>query len=357
MTQSPQGSDFDDMFGGDDEQPTRRSRRDGGRKKKGGAGKKFLAGILVLALIAGLGIAGYVWYIGNLWNSGSEQLSQEDVFGGEQPKPSGKGVNILLLGSDSRDEDVDYFGDARGNRSDTIMVAHIPADNSGVQVISIPRDTWVDIEGHGKAKINAAMSYGGLPLATKTIGNFIGAPIHHVAILDFEGFTKLTDAVGGVDVYSEHSFTINGHSYTEGINHLTGEEALPFVRARKNFADGDLQRMRNQQAYLKALMDKIVSRDTLSDPTKVTAMVRDFSPYMSVDDALSASKIAAMAFDLRNVRTDDIQFFSAPISGAGRSSDGQAILNIDEGELEKIRDAFENDTVDEYAATAKPVHL
>lgn len=85
------------------------------------------------------------------------------------------------------------------------MVMHVDGDRLGVQVLSIPHDSWVGIEGHGGAKINAAMSYGGLPLATQTVSDFIGAPIHHVAILDFDGFEALTDSVGGVTVQSERA--------------------------------------------------------------------------------------------------------------------------------------------------------
>ncbi|MGO1440953.1 MAG: LCP family protein [Brevibacterium yomogidense] len=355
-----QNSDFDSIFGSegpaaasDDAAATRTARP---RKKK--TGRKVLAALLVLVLLVIAAIVGYVFYLGSLWNDNSNQMGEDEVFGGEQPvAEDGDGLNILLLGSDARDEDVDYSGDARGNRSDTIMVMHVSGDRDGAQVMSIPRDTWVDIEGHGQAKINAAMSHGGLPLATQTVSDFIGAPIHHVAIMDFEGFKALTDSVGGVTVDSEQAFESGGQSFTEGANELSGEEALSFVRARKDFADGDLQRIRNQQAFLSGLMDEIVTADTLGNPVKVAGMVRDFSPYMTVDDELDSSKIASLAYELRSMRSGDVQFFSAPISGAGRSNDGQAILNVDEGELGEIQDAFENDTVDDYADSAETSHL
>nr|WP_232483244.1 LCP family protein [Brevibacterium yomogidense] len=303
-------------------------------------------------------VAAYVWYLGRLWTDNSNQLSDEEIFSGEAPvAEKGDALNVLLLGSDARSTDVDYSEDARGNRADTIMIMHINGDRSGVQVMTIPRDTWVDIEGHGKAKINAAMSYGGLSLATDTVSDFIGAPIHHVAIIDFDGFQALTDSVGGVDVESEQAFESDGHSFSQGANHLGGDEALAFVRARKNFADGDLQRGRNQQAFLRGLADKIVTADTLGNPGKVAGIVRDFSPYMTVDDRLTSSKIAGLAYEIRDVRPGDVQFFSSPIGSAGRSADGQSILTVDEEGLEEVRDAFSEDTVDDYAETAGDVHL
>nr|WP_272902254.1 LCP family protein [Brevibacterium daeguense] len=332
-------------------------RGDGGRtRKKRKTGRNVLIVVLVLVLLAVLGIGVYAFYVANLWDSGSQGVTDEEAFGGDRPDPEGTGTNILLLGSDTRAEG-DDLEDARGSRSDTIMVMHLPEDSSGVQIMSIPRDAWVEVEGHGQAKINAAMSYGGLSLATSTISDFIGAPIHHVAVIDFEGFQALTDSLGGVDVESEQAFSVDGHTFDEGTNHLNGEEALAFVRARKQFADGDLQRVRNQQAFLTGIMNEIISADTLSNPNKVAGMVRDFSPYMTVDSGLSASKIASMAFGMRDIRSGDIEFFSAPVSGLGTSSDGQSYLTIDEGELGKVRDAFKNDTVDEYAAAAESQHL
>ncbi|RAG68396.1 LytR family transcriptional regulator, partial [Burkholderia multivorans] len=132
-------------------------------------------------------------------------------------------------------------------RSDSILVMHLPENGSNVQIMSIPRDSWVDIEGQGKAKINAALSYGGLPLAVKTVSDFIGTPIDHVAIIDFEGFKGLTDSLGRVRVNSEQAFTQNGYTFEKGENLLNGDEALTFVRERKSFKDGDFQRARNQQ--------------------------------------------------------------------------------------------------------------
>lgn len=252
---------------------------------------------------------------------------------------------------------MDYTAGAHGNRSDTMMVMHLDGDRGGAQIMSIPRDLWVPIEGHGEGKINAAMSHGGLPLATQTVSDFIDAPIHHLAIIDFEGFQALTDSVGGVEVEAQQAFESNGHSFSEGTNYLNGEEALSFVRARKNFSDGDLQRGRNQQAFLKGITDKIISADTLSNPTKIAGIVRDFSPYMTVDDSLSSSKIASMAYEMRNVRTGDLQFFSAPVGGASRSGDGQSILTVDEEAQSEIQDAFANDTVDDYAEQSENAHL
>ena len=129
------------------------------------------------------------------------------------------------------------------------------------------------------------------------------------------------------------------------------------MRARKNLFDDDLQRGRNQQAFLKGLVGKIVSSDTLRNPNKISVIVRDLSPYMTVDDGLTSSKIAGMAYEMRDVRTGDIQFFSSPAGDAGRTADGQSILTVDEDAQSEIQKAFAEDALDEYAESADDAHL
>ena len=154
----------------------------------------------------------------------------------------GPGKNILLLGSDTR-----TGADAAlvsGSRADTIMLMHIPADGKGVYIISIMRDTWVDIPGYGTAKVNAALNYGGVSLQVATIENLVGVKIDHVAEIEFEGFKSLVNAIGGVDVQVPFAFTSNVWTFTPGLMHLNGSGALSFVRERYSFADGDYQRVR-----------------------------------------------------------------------------------------------------------------
>ncbi|GAA2004380.1 LCP family protein [Brevibacterium samyangense] len=362
MSGDHNGSEFDRIFNDGDgvatqapgSEPPARPRR----KKRRGWLWLLLALVLVVVLLV-VAVLAYAAHLGRQWDKGTDRVDASEVFGPDvtaAPEPTGTGTNVLLLGSDSRSEDVDYSS-STGVRSDTILVAHIPDDGSGIQIMSIPRDMWVEVEGHGEAKINAAMSYGGLPLTTQTVGDFIGADIHHVAIIDFEGFKDLTDALGGVTVDSEQAFESGGYSFSEGSNTLDGEAALAFVRARKNFADGDFQRARNQQAFLKGVIDKVMSPETLSNPQKVSETVGKFSPYITVDDGLDSGTIAGLAVSLRDYRTDGIDFFTAPVAGTGRSDDGQSIVLPDEDALEEMRTAFAEDTVADYAENAEEAHL
>ena len=345
-------SSFDDIFDNQNDEPQRP------RRKKKRVWRKVLVGVLVVVVLGVLGVGVYLWNVGRTFDDKANQLSDEQVFGTQPPtgnKQEG-GTNILLLGSDEPMKNVDV-NSSRGLRSDSIMVMHLPENGSNVQVMSLPRDSWVNIEGQGKAKINAALSYGGLPLAVKTVSDFIGTPIDHVAIIDFQGFKGLTDSLGGVRVNSEQAFTQNGYTFTKGENLLNGDQALTFVRERKKFKDGDFQRARNQQAFIKGLVSELISADTLSNPKKIQDMVTQFAPYMYVDSGLNAQYISSTAFAMRDVRPSDIQFFTAPTAGVGRSADGQSIVNVDQAELKKVQDAFKNDTLAEYVKNAPEAHL
>ncbi|MGO2616488.1 MAG: LCP family protein, partial [Brevibacterium aurantiacum] len=223
-------SSFDDLFDSQEDRPQRPKRK----KKK--VWRKILVALLVIVILGVLGVGLYLWNVGRTFDNNANKLTDEQIFGTQRPddqKEDG-GTNILLLGSDEPMDQVDV-NDSRGLRSDTIMVMHIPESGSDVQVMSIPRDSWVDIEGHGKAKINSALSTGGLPLAVSTVSDFIGTELDHVAIIDFEGFKALTDSLGGVMVNSEQAFEKNGYTFEKGDNVLDGDEALTFVRERKSF--------------------------------------------------------------------------------------------------------------------------
>src|SRR5690606_3044864 len=120
-------------------------------------------------------------------------------------------------------------GDELRGRADTIMVVHVPADHETVQVMSIMRDNWVPIPGRGEAKVNAAMAWGGMPLMVETVESLIDTRIDHVAVIDFESFKGLTEAVGGVTVDNPRSFrAVSGQRFEEGEITLIGDDALAF---------------------------------------------------------------------------------------------------------------------------------
>jgi len=222
---------------------------------------------------------------------------------------------------------------------------HVDADRENVYVMSIMRDLYVPIPGHGSNKINAAFAYGGSPLTVQTVEQLLGVRIDHVAIIDFEGFKGMTTALGGVDVFSPQAFsTKGGFSYQAGLNKLEGDAALAFVRERYAFADADFTRVKNQQAFVKGLANTILSRATLTDPGKVSAFVTAMSPYLTVDKEFDIGTIASLGFSLRSIDGSKMHFFTVPTAGTG-SIGGQSIVNVDQPGLDAVKAALANDSL------------
>lgn len=305
----------------------------------------------ILAIVVGLGVA-FGIYAGNLagtFNSKTDKIT--NAFpSGKRPVESKTGAtNILLMGSDSRGDATSIDdSEASDQRTDTMMLVHIDADRKAVWVMSIMRDLWVDIPGHGEHKINAAFAYGGSALTVKTIEQLLDTRIDHVAIVDFQGFEGMTDALGGVDVESPADFTARGQHFTKGKNHVNGEQALKFVRERYSFADGDYTRVANQQAFLRAIVDKTISKDTLMSPGKITDFVGALSKYLSVDETLTASEIAKLGVSLRGLGKSDVHFFTIPTGGTGSSADGQSIVLQNPLDMPDLRSALATDSLADF---------
>lgn len=261
----------------------------------------------------------------------------------------GPGTNILLLGSDTR-----TGADAAlvsGSRADTIMLMHIPADGKGVYIISIMRDTWVNIPGYGPAKINAALNYGGISLQVATVENLVGVKIDHVAEIEFEGFKSLVNAIGGVDVQVPFAFTSNVWTFTPGLMHLNGSGALSFVRERYSFADGDYQRVRNQRAFLRGLYSTMKAKGALSNVASFQSSIESLTDYMRVDQGLNAAQIAQIAAPVLTSGDTTMRMTTLPNAGPGWSYDGQSIIFVDQAANAQLANALQHDTMDQFMAT------
>lgn len=256
-----------------------------------------------------------------------------------------KGLNVLLIGSDARPGDT-------ASRSDVMVLAHIPEDRSKVYLVHFPRDLWMSIPGHGQAKLNAAYAYGGAPLLVQTLQDKLRIRIDHVAKTDFNGFAGMVDAVGGITVYAEEASTGQGNGgpvvIKQGWNDLNGEQALSFVRERYELSEGDISRGRRQQAFIKALMLKVISPETITNPLKIAEFTDAATKNLVVDEGLTVSFMREEALSLRNVRSGDIVFITAPFTGFGWSSDGQSIDIVDEPGMASLGDAIRQDRLGDY---------
>ena len=319
------------------------------KKKK--TTRKVLFFFLGIVVIGALVATAFVAKLANDFDSQKQTISNAFPKQESRPAVSATGAqNILLLGSDSRGDGVDLAeqGAASNQRSDTMMWVHIPADRKNITMMSIMRDTWVDIPGVGEAKINAAMANGGVPLVVESLEGMFKSRIDHVAIVDFEGFKAITDALGGVTVPVTLPFTTNKFTFDAGPQLMSGDQALAFVRERYAFTDGDYQRVRNQQIFLKAIMGSVLTPQTLANPVKVGELVKQVSPYVSVDKGLNASTLGALALSLRDVRFSYVLSFTLPTQGTSTSADGQSIVLKDDAAISAISEAMTNDSLVSY---------
>lgn len=316
----------------------------------------IILSLVALVVIAAVVAGTYLFSLARSFDTKTETIAE--AFPTETSRPQKKAanedaLNILLLGSDARGgsgETENLPGVPNAGRSDTMMLVHVPGDRKNIYVTSIMRDTWVPIPGKGTHKINAALSYGGVPLAVQTIETLLDTRIDHVASIDFEGFQGLTDALGGVDIDVPIGFSggNSGLTLQKGPTHMNGDQALGFVRERWAFKDGDYQRVRNQQIFVKAVLGKLLDKDTLTNPGRISAAVNELSPYVSVDETLNAAAVGRLGLSLKNVRSDNIHFFTLPNKGTGWSKDRQSIVLPDNGAIDDLANALATDDVAKF---------
>ncbi|MEU8111332.1 LCP family protein [Micromonospora sp. NPDC048947] len=315
------------------------------------------AAVLVLALLGSVG----AWlYARNLNGDLARTDPFAEITGGRPTKTVDGALNILLVGSDSRDPDAPVDSKSQW-RADTIIVMHIPADHQEAYLVSIPRDLYVPIPesagadcGSGsRAKINAAFAFGGLPLAVRTVECFTDVRIDHVMAIDFGGFKEVTDALGGVDLKVERTITSIHKPYrtfTKGTNHMDGAEALDWIRQRKQFPDGDFARMRHQQEFLRALMDKAASTGTLANPKKLNDFLKSVTAAVTVDQTFS---VTDMALQFRNLRGQNLTFVTSPNSGSD-TINGESVVVSDREKALAMYQAMSGDTMADWVKANPP---
>lgn len=249
-------------------------------------------------------------------------------------------LTLLLVGVDGRGDDVrERIEDGTwGVRSDTIMIWHLAADRESSQVVSVPRDSWVDIPGHGTAKVNAAFSWGGPELLVHTLEDSLDTHIDHAVVVDFEGFRAITSTLGGVDVPMPDGST----------ERLEGNAALDYVRARKTLPRGDFDRINRQQHFLRSLFQQATSTGTIANPVTVTGLVGDLGELLVLDDDFGNGELRSLGLGVaRRGGMGDVTWMTAPNNGTGMV-DGQSIVRLDLERSRALLRAISQDGFDEY---------
>ncbi len=270
----------------------------------------------ILAVILSVAIVGSIasyFYL-------DSKLTRKNILVDYAGRPAaGSGQNWLITGSDSRqglsrkqERKLATGHDVSGMRSDTIMVLHMPANGNPAVLISLPRDSYVPIPGHGSDKINAAYALGGPRLLAETVQNVTGLRIDHYMGIGFGGFVRVVDAVGGVRLCLKAPLVDPraGLHLHKGCQVLNGAEALGFVRSRYKFATADLQRIQNQRVFLRALLRKLTSTGVIANPFSGLPAASGVAGTLTVDQGTHLFQLLKVAFALRNPITTTV-----PIAG------------------------------------------
>jgi LCP family protein required for cell wall assembly len=310
----------------------------GGDRSGGGAGggkppkkhrraKRIIAwtaaGLAVLLVVLG-GYAAYSYFrfVGGVNHVNVISKSGNDVDGADQ--------NILLVGDDHRPDnatqaELDQLSttqDGGGTNTDTMMILHIPANGKSATLVSLPRDSWVDVPGHGMNKLNSAFSLGGgasdptsgAKLLIQTVQNLTGLSIDHYVRVSLLGFYTIAKALGPVQVCLNNAVNdpYSGANFPAGVSTLDAKQALSFVRQRHGLPRGDLDRVVRQQYFLSVEAHKFLSAGTLLNPGKLTSALDAISGSLETDPGLNFLQLAAQ---LQGLTGGKIQSATIPISG------------------------------------------
>jgi len=277
--------------------------------------------IITLLVLANLGLLAFIWALqtGNALLSGAE--TDDEVAGVLDPS-SGEGLTFLVVGSDTRAgvENLDNFGSAGGARGDVVMLVRV--EPSGIsRMLSVPRDLWVDIPGHGESKINAAYALGGPSLMVETVQANLGVEVNHYVEIDFVGFRSLVDEVGGIEI----AFPFPARDVKSGLNVgageqvLDGDQALAYARSRQyqelqgdswvSVEANDIGRTGRQQDVMRALLSRLKSPSSIAEAGDIASSM---AQHMTIDTALAESSVASLFWDFRGILTGSIEGATLP---------------------------------------------
>ncbi|MFF3361295.1 LCP family protein [Streptomyces misionensis] len=301
-----------------------------------------IAGLtLAAALVLATATAGYAyWHL----NHNIKSVDINSALGDDRPAPApapsassaaaplpSGALNILVLGSDSRSGKADKAlggGDSEGARSDTAMVVHIDAGRTAATVVNIPRDTLVTrpscpLPSGGQTAVaygsmfNSAFSVGGPVCAVKTAESVTGVRMDHFVEIDFAGFAKLVDALGGVDVTTSQDIDDDkSHLHLKaGPHHLDGTQALALARTRHGIGDGsDLGRIGLQQLLVKALLEQISGTNLLADPARLYQVADAVTASITTDTGLdSLAELTSLGQSLKGLSADHVKTVMMPV--------------------------------------------
>jgi LCP family protein required for cell wall assembly len=304
--------------------------------------------ILTLLVVANLAALALLWAL----NTGQNLLSGADTdheVVDALTAPTGDALTFLVVGSDSREglEDLEHFGNFAGSRGDVVMLVRVDPSSGKAHMLSIPRDLWVDIPGHGMGKINSAYSEGGPSLMVRTIQENLGIEVNHYVEIGFVGFQELVDDLGGIHISFPYDARdrSSGLDVDAGTDVLDGEMALAYARSRKyqEYQNGswvsvdanDIGRTQRQQEVVRAILSELKTPASVAEAGSLTTSL---ASHMTIDATLASSSIAGLAWDFRSLLTGGIEGTTLPVDGATKG--GASVVVAKEPEASQMISEF-----------------
>ncbi|GGS49983.1 MULTISPECIES: LCP family protein [Actinokineospora] len=292
--------------------------------------------LVLVALVAGL------------WIYGESSLNRTAALTDYEGRPAaGSGTNWLIVGSDSREdlsEDQQKelnTGAPEGRRTDTIMVLHIPDNDTPPTLVSLLRDSYVPIPGHGRNKLNAAYAFGGPQLLAQTVEVSTGLRMDHYIEIGLGGFADLVDAVGGVEMCLDKPIKdpLAGIDLPAGCQELSGPDALGYVRTRVG-PRADLDRVIRQREFIGALTDKATSLGTMVNPFRAVPLLAAAPDAVTVDEGDHLHNLLPLAMAMGS---GDLVTTTVPIGGGERVPGVGAVVRWDREKALALFDALGTD--------------
>lgn len=286
-----------------------------------------IVAVLVIGVV-GIGAKLYMDLSGSIQKT-YESVERENQEAGKRDQPldldKKDSFSVLLLGIDTGD-----LGRTDQGRSDAIMVATVNPTDGQTTIVSVPRDTYVDIVGHGtKDKINHAYAFGGAAMSMDTVQKYLDIPIDHYVAMNMAGIKELVDAVGGVDVNNELKFEKDDFTFDIGKIHLNGEQALSYTRMRYDDPSGDYGRQGRQRNVVAAVAKKALSLDGV---TQYQQVLNAIEGNMKTD--MNFNMMQKIALDYRDAfkKIEQVQ-----MQGDGFMQDGISYQRVSGDELKRVQ--------------------
>lgn len=295
--------------------------------------RRLVLTLIITWLAFMIGTPIYAWSIGN---------KVETAPGGDRPAEQ-PGTAVLLVGSDGRDKLTEQqrgelgTGDTEGQRTDSMMLLYKPPSGKSA-MISLPRDSWVDVPGHGKAKLNAAYSWGGAPLLIRTIESNTGIRIDGYLEVGFLGVVEAVDAVGGIEICPEKAINDkDAHlDLPAGCQNINGKTALGYVRMRKSDQTGDIGRMMRQREVIGKVAKKALNPLTLLNPFSYWKLNMAAAHTLLRGSETGFGEVVGGAGVFLSSATGSGYSLSVPVSDANASRGGQSVMLWDQQASQEV---------------------